>query len=185
MKLYGSYTSPYVRHCRIALIQSGLNWEFVDTDYESSAQLSPTKKVPFLHDGENHFTDSNSILMHICDRLGVPFMNNAQEMELYATINTAMDSAINLFLLGKEGVNETSSPYLARQRSRVESVLNLLEESVHSYSEPLNHAQIRLACFLEWGLFRNQIALENHTNLKQYLDDCRAWQTFADTTPPS
>lgn len=183
MKLYGSYTSPYVRHCRIALIQSGLNWEFIDTDYESSAKLSPTKKVPFLHDGDEQFTDSNSILMHIFHRLGVPFINDAEEMELYTSVNTAMDAAINLFLLGKEDINESNSTYLVRQRARVESILSLLDNDSPKFSEPLNHAQTRLACFLEWGLFRNQIRLDNYPNLQQFLADCQDWQTFAETAP--
>ena len=34
MKLFGSYTSPYVRHCRIVLAQNGQDCEFVETDYE-------------------------------------------------------------------------------------------------------------------------------------------------------
>jgi len=43
LELYGSYTSPFVRHCRIALLESGLAFTFVETDQVSSAKLSPTQ----------------------------------------------------------------------------------------------------------------------------------------------
>ena len=49
MKIYGNSPSPFVRHCRIALIESGLDFEFlIDTDYQLSRQRSPTQRIPFL-----------------------------------------------------------------------------------------------------------------------------------------
>lgn len=47
MELYGSYTSPFVRHCRIALLQTQQDCQFIETDAQQSATLSPTKKVPY------------------------------------------------------------------------------------------------------------------------------------------
>ena len=64
MKLYGSYTSPYVRHCRIVIEQLGLACDFVEADYTLSAKKSPSMKVPFLQDGDLQLTDSTSILFH-------------------------------------------------------------------------------------------------------------------------
>ena len=37
MKLYGSYTSPFVRHCRIVLLETQQSCEFIETDQTSSA----------------------------------------------------------------------------------------------------------------------------------------------------
>ena len=52
MKLFGSFTSPYVRHCRIALMQSGLDWEMAELDIHTSNDPgTPTLRVPFLEDG--------------------------------------------------------------------------------------------------------------------------------------
>ena len=47
MKLFGSYTSPFVRHCRIVLAQHQQSYEFIPTDYAQSAQQTPTKRVPY------------------------------------------------------------------------------------------------------------------------------------------
>ena len=52
MKLYGSFTSPFARHCRIVLLETGQACDFVETDYAASAAASPAKKVPFLQDGD-------------------------------------------------------------------------------------------------------------------------------------
>jgi glutathione S-transferase len=73
MKLYGSYTSPFVRHCRIALIETGLAFDFIETDQTGSAAKSPTKRVPFLEDGNIFLTDSSSILKHIREKTGHTF----------------------------------------------------------------------------------------------------------------
>ncbi|MEC9318540.1 MAG: glutathione S-transferase N-terminal domain-containing protein [Pseudomonadota bacterium] len=72
MELFGSYTSPYVRHCRIAFKETGLAYSFTETDHDMSAKLSPAKKVPFLHHNDLRFFDSSSILKYVreknCDR---------------------------------------------------------------------------------------------------------------------
>ena len=54
MELFGSYTSPYVRHCRIAFKETGLAYSFTETDHDMSAKLSPAK-VPFLHHNDLRF----------------------------------------------------------------------------------------------------------------------------------
>ena len=38
MKLYGNYTSPFVRHCRVALLQQKLDCDFVEIDYAMTAK---------------------------------------------------------------------------------------------------------------------------------------------------
>ena len=117
MILYGSQTSPYVRHCRIVLMQSGLPWTFQDTDYAASAAGSPTKRVPYFQDGDTRLTDSSSILMHLRQRLGQPYMEKVEQLERYALCNTLLDTAINLFLLERDGLGPTDSDYLARQQA--------------------------------------------------------------------
>jgi glutathione S-transferase len=106
MKLHGSFTSPYVRHCRIALMESGLNWSFVETDHDNSARLSPSKKIPFLTDGDMLLSDSSSILMYIREKAGQPFISDALDFDLFCLINTLLDAAINRFYLAKDGITE-------------------------------------------------------------------------------
>ena len=74
MKLYGSLTSPYVRHARIAIAQSGFQCEFEEADYARSAELSPTARVPFFEDGDLMLTDSSSILKYVREKAGTGFL---------------------------------------------------------------------------------------------------------------
>lgn len=74
MELYGSYTSPYVRHCRLAMLEAGLDFKFVETDALASARKSPTQKVPFLKDGDITLNDSCSIVKYVRERSGKRFL---------------------------------------------------------------------------------------------------------------
>ena len=78
MKLYGSVTSPYVRHVRVALAQSGFDYTFVEADYAMSAERSPTAKVPFFEDGDLTLTDSTSILKHVREKSGMEFLEDSR-----------------------------------------------------------------------------------------------------------
>ena len=123
MKLYGSYTSPYTRHCRVALAQSEFDFEFLEADYAMSAERSPTAKVPFLIDGDLMLTDSSSILKYIREKSGKAFLANLEDYDNFAMANTLLDSAINLFLIGNDGYGPDQINYLERQKNRIESGL--------------------------------------------------------------
>ncbi|MEM7359097.1 MAG: glutathione S-transferase family protein [Pseudomonadota bacterium] len=188
MILYGSQTSPYVRHCRIVLMQSGLPWTFQDTDYAASAAGSPTKRVPYFQDGDTRLTDSSSILMHLRRRLGQPYMEEVEQLECYALCNTMLDTAINLFLLERDGLGPTDSDYLARQQTRIESGLQALEQvapTLPGNAAGFSDAEIRLGCFLDWGLFRQRIEIADLPALTSFLSSIRDWPVFADTAPPA
>ena len=115
MQLYGSYTSPYVRHCRIALIESGLDFEFVETDPAASARLSPAQRVPFMIDGELQLSDSLAILAHIRGLSGRPLYPSASVLNRLCLATTVLDTAINLFFMARDGVDASVVPYLQRQ----------------------------------------------------------------------
>lgn len=185
MILYGSYTSPYVRHCRIELAQAGLEYKFVETDYAASDSGSPTKRVPFLADGDVTLTDSSSILLHLRNRQNKPFIQDAQEMDIFCMANTALDTAINLFLLEREGQTPDNNAYLARQSKRVESALKALEGADLESLPALNLVETRIGCFLAWGLFRNRFEIDDHVKLQNLLARCNEWPLFADTAPPT
>lgn len=187
MKLYGTLTSPYVRHCRIALAETGLDYELVDTDYEQSARLSPARRVPFLHDGERVLNDSLSILQHIRQTAGQPFLPNVADTDLFALTNTALDTAINVFLLEKDGITPEHGTYLARQTGRIGDILNALEARVSATprrsSDGFTEGELRLGCFLAWALFRERLSLDAHSHLAAFLDRIGAYEPFAATPP--
>ncbi len=184
MKLFGSYTSPYVRHCRIALMEAGFPCDFIETDQASSALQSPTKRVPFLEDGEVFLTDSNSILKYIREKSGSIFLADTQELDQFCMVNTALDATANLFFLQRDGVDLQAYEYTRRQAARIESSLAELNELKFSATAPYTDMELRLACYLAWGLFRKRINIDAHKNLQNFLTSMDQYPAFADTAPP-
>lgn len=183
MQLFGFYTSPYVRHVRIALLQTQTPCEFVETDGKSSATKSPTMKVPFLHDGAIKLTDSTSILRYIREQAGEPFLPNLLSLDLYCLVNTLMDSAINLFRLESSGLDTQDNPYFDRQRARIESGLDHLE-ALQVLPNALDlDAKLRLECFLTWGIFRNRFSLDNRPHLQGIVAAANNDSLFTQTRP--
>lgn len=187
IKLYGSYTSPFVRHCRVALAQTGLKHEFVEADQETIGAHSPTNKVPFLEDGKLRLTDSCAILKYIREQAGQKFFADIQAYENFTLVNTTLDSAINLFLLEKEGLSPEQVGYLNKQKNRVASGLKEINQRVDA-SQVAGSIErddlLRCACFVDWGLFRNRFSVDEYSNLRQLLENANQVAEFAATAPP-
>ncbi len=183
MILYGSYTSPFVRHCRVALAQSGFDFEFVEADYAMSAEKSPTAKVPFFSDGMTDLTDSSSILKFVREKAGQQYLKDIEDFELFTMTNTVLDSSINLFLLENEGFGPGQIDYLSRQHNRVESGLNELNRRFSADSDLSLDSSLRCACFLDWALFRDRITLDGLDNLRGLLDSANQIESFTSTSP--
>lgn len=183
MKLFGSFTSPFVRHCRIVLAQQQLNFEFVPADYATSAVQTPTKRVPYFEDGAIKLTDSAAIIRYLRERAGQPFCSDINDYELFCMASTGLDTEINLFLLERDGFTPEQIPYLARQRARVESILTELDQRTWSTDGLHSDGQIRLACWLSWALFRQRLDLTPWPNLQQFLAAMNGQAWFANTHP--
>ena len=184
MQLYGSYNSPYVRHCRIALMQEKQGFEFVEADYAMSAEMSPTRKVPFFIDGDVMLTDSSSILKYAREKAGKAFLSDVGDFELFAMTNTVLDSAINMFLLETDGATPDTVKYLGRQKSRIDSGLAELNRRFDPVDGISRDSALRCACFIDWALFRNRISIDGMDNLTGLLSAANAVSEFADTAPP-
>ncbi|NRB38875.1 MAG: glutathione S-transferase family protein [Pseudomonadales bacterium] len=183
MQLHGSFTSPYVRHCRIVMAQGQIEHDFIEAGFEQSAALSPSKKVPFLIDGDVLLSDSSSIVRYLRESQNQDFLNTIQYHDLFSLISTLMDSAINLFYLEKEGINVHAAAYLQRQKLRVDEGLVYLNQHCPSTIDLFNDAHLRLAIFLSWGLFRQRINLNPLENLQAFLQSAEADAIFSATKP--
>ncbi|MGX9463249.1 glutathione S-transferase family protein [Shewanella sp. A14] len=185
MKLYGSFTSPFVRHCRIALLESTLDYQFIETDQASSAELSPTQRVPFLHDGQLSLTDSSAILRHIRHKSSKPYLDSVLELDQFCMINTALDSSINLFFLTRDGVDIERFDYTIRQTQRINTTLAEFEQFDLPLRGPFNDVQLRLGCYLSWAVFRQRIDIEGYPKLKLFLAAIEKEPFFIETAPPA
>ena len=191
MELYGSFTSPFARHIHIALRESALPFQFIETDAAGSAKLSPTQKVPFLTYTENGqqkmLTDSSAILKYVREKSGQHFFHRGDNVldlfNAYCTANTLMDSSINLFYMEKDGITPQQSAYLARQQARVQTGLADLEKLALADCAPYNDAELRIACYLDWALFRQRLSLEGFPRLQRFLNGIRQYAHFAETAP--
>ncbi len=183
MKLYGSLTSPFVRHVRVALSQSDLAYTFIEADYALSADQSPTAKVPYFENAGLKLTDSSSILKYVREQSGASFLGELEDFELYTMSSTLLDTAINLFLLEKEGATEQQFPYLARQRGRLHTGLRELNRRIHPTDSLTRDSSLRCACLIGWGLFRNRFALDGLENLGALMDWANQNESFANTAP--
>lgn len=192
--LYGTNTSPYVRHARIALLESGLEWRFEVVGVQSLGVDSPLLRVPFLTDGELELTDSSVIIRYAREKAKQAFLPTIEDHELFCTATTVLDSAVNLFYLQlSEGISVTDvnaieirpdAKFLAnRQQARVESGLRALNAVQFPASPGYTDGQLRLVCLLAWGLFRDRFSLEGLDNLQAALETIDNYPPFADTKP--
>ena len=185
MKLYGSYTSPFVRHCRIVLLETELACDFIETDAAGSAVQSPTKRVPFLQDGDQFFTDSSSIIKYLREKAGGSFCPSAKELDDFCLVNTALETTVNIFFLERDGAKAAEIPYLQRQVARIESSLSELNKFDLPTRAPYNDAQLRLACYIGWAMFRKRVDFSPYPQLQTFFANISQYPYFQDTAPQS
>ena len=183
MKLFGSLTSPFVRHCRIALYETDTDYEFEEADGTVRAQLSPAQKVPFLHDGELHLYDSTAILKYVRERARQDWMADVRELDLYCLANTVLDSQLNLHLLQRSGVDTEAVAYLKRQSARIKTGLADLDRRAGAGLQ-WHDGSIRLACLIGWTSYRELIDFSPYPNLEAWHDKANNHASFQETAPP-
>ncbi len=182
LQLFGSYTSPFVRHCRIAMLQEEAPFEFVPTDFDQSGTMSPAKRVPFLKGDGLFLTDSSAILHYVRTQAGKPFFASSKEANLYFLATTALDTGINLFLLEKDGL--TQSSYLARQNERMSEVFKALNDEISDWDKGLDDGILRLACLLTWVAYRDRFDFSHLDRLVALDKDLAAHPLLQETAPP-
>lgn len=181
--LYGTKTSPFVRHCRIAFAQEGIGYDLTHVDFATSGEQTPTKRVPFLKDNRGLFlTDSSAIILHARQSVGKTFLANSQEANIYFTANTALDTGINIFLMELNGV--TDIPYMERQRQRLASCFAALEESIDP-DAAMDDGLIRTGCLTSWVTFRDRFDFSSHEKLVALQKRIDADPVFRETAPPA
>ncbi len=195
MKLYGVRTSPYVRHARVALAQSGLDWELEQVTLDTIGQ-SPTLRVPFLTDGKLTLSDSSVIVRYVREQSGQSYLATIADHELFAVATSVLDTAVNVYLMNigdsadlaevPTGTSTTGfdpKTYFERQKERITVGIQELERCQLSFSQPYTDGEIRLACLLDWAAYRDTIDLSGKDNLCRFLAEIRTWPPFAETAP--
>jgi glutathione S-transferase len=196
IRLFGSFTSPYVRRVRIVADELGLPIEQIDTmPAEGQAELrkrSPIWKVPVAEiDGQLVF-DSHVITEVLLERFGrgklAPLaIDDIEARNAINVIDGALDALINAFYLGKEGVTPEQTPYLKKQGERAAASLAWLDQNVHepfvTSQKQLGLPEIALGTALGWMRLRNVYDIEQHQRLMRCFEELEKRPSFHATQP--
>jgi glutathione S-transferase len=147
MKLLYSNGSPFARKVRIALFEKGLNFEADVHDavrpIEQIRPHNPALQVPVLYDGDRHLFGSNLIVEYLFETYpgrdpsnpNPPFAPTITRKDrhwddklILTTIETMANSIVAVRLLA--GADEERVPFLARQKTRIATCLDWLEERI-------------------------------------------------------
>jgi glutathione S-transferase len=198
IRLYGSYTSPYVRRVRIVADELRIPYEQIDTTTpEGQAELrskNPIWKVPAAEvDGILVF-DSHAItelLLERYDRAGkviAPLpVDDIEARNAISVIDGALDALINAFYLAKEGVTADKTPYMQKQQERAAASLAWLELNVHepfvTSRKRFGLPEIALGSALGWMRFRKAYDIEQHPRLMRCFEELEKRASFHATQP--
>lgn len=178
--LYGSLRSPFVRLCRILMIQNQIPFEFkvlnfVDSkdDAAELAKETPINKVPVLIDGSQRIYDSRVIVNHLITKHSLRRLSLDDENRV-SMIYACMDAGVILFLMRKEGFDiQSSGFFVSRNRNRIPECLNELKPWMQKLNPKLaedwNYASISLYCFLYWAEAREVLSLEDYPEYAEFM----------------
>jgi glutathione S-transferase len=214
MKLFGHDTSPYVRRVRVLLAEMGVPFErdrhgWMDAS-EEMLRLNPLMRVPVLLDedrGGQTLVDSKLVADYLyglraAGTLGAeaaPAVDPPLQATLWRagrryddenvvlTVDGGIDSAINVFLLERDGVRPAPGSYLERQEVRVGRCMTWLD-GLYAGRDTLGDgafafADIAVVCALDWLTFRKRYDVSRHENLCRMAERHRARPSLATTHP--
>lgn len=195
-ELYGTVTSPYVRRVRLVLHELGLPCTLVDTATEAGQArlraLTPLWKVPVVRTPEGSvILDSQSIVDHLRrTQPRWPFRavgDLVDEANLTNVVVGALDTAINVFYLRKDGADPAALPYLAKQVARVDAAMAWVEEHLPLLGGGPQLAPtlpgVALFAALEWMDFRSAWPVRTHPALEAWRRAEASRPGWAETGP--
>ena len=164
MKLVGSKTSPYVRKCRVILIERGLPYDFVEESAWNAEttvpRYNPLNKVPalVLDNGESIF-DSVVISEYLDAISGETLIPREPEARALVRRTEALgdglaDAGITAFLERKREAARQDPAWIARQLDKVNSAINTISKELGRKAflggTEMNLADIACGCALFW-----------------------------------
>ena len=197
MKLYGTTTSPFVRRVRVVAAEIGLPFDRIDTAPEAGQaelqRISPIRKVPIaVIDGRTIY-DSHAIIDYLTTTRGwadlAPARDRWEEQNVINAIDVALDSAIQLFYLRRDGVAVDGTPYEKRQVERIDAIAGWLGKHLapggtyFSCSGGFGLAELALVTTLDWMDFRKTYPTERAAGVDSVRAAWRERSSLASTRP--
>ena len=212
--LYFTPNSPYARKVRIVLAEKGLAFtpESLPATPPSSGRvfpesfetMNPNMRVPMLADNDLRIWDSNLILEylfatypHAAKGLGqnVPPLaptltrpeRHWQDLMILNTIETLLDSAINVYQFTRDGMRVEQVPYLRREKGRTQSELDWLEKQLPAegfWPGMFSVMDVNLVCTLAWLDLRKPVPWRGRPKLEAIMERYGARPSVQATRPP-
>lgn len=200
MQLYGSLTSPFVRACRIAAIELGLDdvLELVPTivrptepNVAYGKTINPLRRVPALQsEDEDIIVDSRVIIEYMNERAAgaiiprepIDRIRSLNRHAICAGATEALVSAVYENRLRPEEKRWTA--WADDQVFKAQAALDWCEARVNDFSS-FDIGSIALVCLLGYATFRfpQMDWLHDRRNLKAYLESVSSRKSVVDTAP--
>jgi glutathione S-transferase len=190
-QLLFSPNSPYARKVRIVLAEKALEFQpqIVDTAKlpEGFPRTNPNLRIPVLVDGERTVFESNLILDYLLRTYPAtppgasapPLAATMTRPERHwddslitITIETMLDTGLNLFQLTRDGVQVEPVPYLRKELSRTQACLDWLEARATPEGfvpGQFSIQDLNLVCALQWADFRKPFPWRGRAKLERIV----------------
>ncbi|MEE8433836.1 MAG: glutathione S-transferase family protein [bacterium] len=208
--LHATNTSPFGRQVRIVLAEKALDYGqdqtlALERDAKTFGRVNPALRVPVLEDDGKTIFDTRIIIEYLLaaypeaggsdphgseDPPLAPTMTRPGEhlddaMVLAALIGL-LDTAVNLFALGRNGVTEEQAPYLGRHKERITASLDWLEERAgpEGFQPGLfSVADLAWICAADYGDMRGLFQVGGRSGLQAIRERYAGRPSVADTRP--
>lgn len=199
MKLISATPSPYARKVRIALAEKGIPFELVtEVPWNEDTTLplyNPLEKLPvlLLDDGTSLF-ESSYILEWLERRYPqVPLLppddDSILEAKRYQVLADGICDAYVLMFFEKQRGTQASTPWMARQKRKVEgglaAIADAIGERAYAVRDAFSLADIAVGSALGWLRVRYPELDWPHRwpNLSDYADHLEQRPSFRKTVP--
>ncbi|MBI3992853.1 MAG: glutathione S-transferase family protein [Candidatus Lambdaproteobacteria bacterium] len=205
LKLYMGKFSPYARKVRILIAEKELPTEEVrintNEDPGDYARINPNLRIPALQDGQLTLFESNLILDYLLTTYPdnplsqprpplAPALFRKQQrwadMTVLVTVETMLNSGINVLQMKRSGVEPEQAPYLQKELKRIQHDLDWLEQRAtrEGFAPGLFSIQdLNLMCALQWFDFRNICTWRGRPNLEAVVKRFAERPSIASTAP--
>ena len=204
MKLFGSYTSPFVRKVRAAAIELGLagDIEFAPTvvkptqpNRDYGADVNPVRRVPALKtDDAGVITDSALIVEYLDARAGggkiIPASGPVRWKSLNrAAVATGGTDALVLAMyeaaIRPEAMQWTE--WRVDQMDKAHAALDWFEGEVGAFGDGLDAGALALGCFIGYAQFRFPDVhwFHERSAVEAWWEAAKTRPAFAETEPPA
>lgn len=207
MVLFGSTTSPFVRRVRVVAEMLDMPVRMVNTMTDDGqkelAQVAPLKKIPVASISGELVFDSHAILDVLLSQnrekaqqagFRLPAATGSaawiRESNLCLAVDGALESAIRVFYVRRDGVDIETIPYLKKEHIRVAETMAWVDAQISdtpvaadTLASRFGLFELSLATTLDWMRFRSAFDFSGLPHLAAFYAASSTLPCLQSTTP--